>query len=69
MPIDTTSTPPVSRGFSVHGVHFRIIGSASSAAAMLVRKSEVYRLVPGRNTALNAETVFDFVRDRLGPAP
>lgn len=36
------------------------------AASELFRRSEVYRLVLGRNPARNAETVFKFVQDRLG---
>jgi hypothetical protein len=31
MEIDCPSTPPVTRGFNVHGVHFHIIGSTSAA--------------------------------------
>jgi hypothetical protein len=45
-----------------------IAWSRFQSARVLFWKSEVYRLVLGRNTALNAETVFDFVRDRLGSA-
>jgi hypothetical protein len=38
------------------------------AARTLFRRSEVYCLVLGRDTARNADTVFRFVQDRLGDA-
>ena len=51
---------------------FEILGKSAVAwsrfrvARKLFRRSEVYRLVLGRDSARNAETVFEFVQRRLG---
>jgi len=46
-----------------------IAWSRLRSAQSLFRRSEVYRLVLGRDLARNAETVFEFLQQRLGGKP
>jgi hypothetical protein len=61
--------------FVLHHSPLQVLGKTGiawarfRAARNLFRRSEVYRLVLGRDSARNAETVFEFVQQRLGGSP